>query len=130
MKTVTFRLAGIPPGLNTLSRGGKGWQRHAALKKDWTDRMRWEIRAARMAGSWDGVMFPQARLTVRFHFPTRVRHDPDNAAGAIKLFLDAFTQESVIADDDFGHIELLITQGAIHRPGYVEVVVEEREGPS
>ncbi|MDA8118475.1 MAG: hypothetical protein M0Z85_00155 [Gammaproteobacteria bacterium] len=126
MRTTTFRLPGIPPGQNTSTRGA-GWQRNAALKKEWGDKMRWEIRAARIQGQWDGRTFLRARITTRFHYPTRQRHDPDNAAGAVKLFLDAFTQECVIVDDDFAHIELLITAGPVHRPGYVDIIVEELE---
>lgn len=119
-----FYLPGVPKGLNPQSRAP--WQVNAREKEEWQAAMGWVIKAAKRR-TWDGQPFEYAVVTAIFHWPTRGRHDPDNAAAACKAINDALVEQGVLIDDDFDHIDLVLRQGTpVAKPGQVEVLVEER----
>ena len=121
-RRATFRVEAIHPSLNTWSRGNPF--KVAGLKKAHDHIAQAAIHQAKVHGAWDGQPFERARVTVRYHFPTAVRHDPDN--GAPKFFLDALVAGQVLTDDDFAHVpELTITSGERAKPGWTELIVEE-----
>ena len=128
-RVAVFRLPGIPPGQNRLMRvGPAGWRQAASWKRRW-EQIAWAaIHEARTTGAWDGAVFDPAVVRIRYHFPDRRRRDPDNYTAAAKLFLDPFVRAGVLADDSFGHIALLVVAaGTPARPGWTEVLVQERE---
>lgn len=119
-----FYLPGVPKGLNPQSRAP--WQVNAREKEEWQAAMGWVIKAAKRR-TWDGQPFEYAVVTAIFHWPTRGRHDPDNAAAACKAINDALVEQGVLIDDDFDHIDLVLRQGTpLAKYGQVEVLVEER----
>jgi crossover junction endodeoxyribonuclease RusA len=127
-RVACFRLPGIPPGQNRLTRvGPTGWRQAASWKRRW-EQIAWAaIHEARATGAWDGAVCDPAVVRIRFHFPDRRRRDPDNYTGAVKLFLDPFVRAGVITDDSFGHIALVVEAGPPARPPWTEVVIAGRQ---
>lgn len=122
MRQATFRLEAIHPSLNRWSRGNPF--KVAELKKIHDAFAAAAIHQARIHGAWDGRCFDRARVLVRYHFPTAVRHDPDNTTP--KFYLDQLVSSGVLVDDDFPHVpSLTITSGDLARPPWTEIIVEE-----
>lgn len=123
-RTATFRIEAVHPSLNVWSRSNPF--KVATLKKAHARFVFAAVHAAKMHGHWDGHPFQKALVTVRYHFPTRARHDPDNATP--KFYLDQLVASGVLADDDFTHLPVLtIVGGSVANPGWTEIVVEEQE---
>lgn len=112
-RRATFRIEAIHPSLNEWSRQHP--HKVARMKQEFGWFVRAAVQNAITRRTWDGQVFDHARLTVRYHFPTRQRRDPDNHSP--KFAADALINLGVLRDDDFDHIALQIERGDVARPG-------------
>ena len=106
----------IPPSNNKYIGRDQRWA-YQAEKQRW----HWLIVAA-LPGR-PAVPMERAKVQITYYFPTRGRRDPDNYAG--KMLLDPLVRLGVLADDSFGHIELVLVGRYDKDNPRTEIVVEE-----
>ena len=92
----------IPSSMNVYN-GRKNVWKYRKDKQDWKDLVMWIAKAA---GAPDKP-YQKAVVHITYFFPTKGRRDPDNYSG--KFILDGLTAAGVVADDSFGHIDLLLS---------------------
>lgn len=72
-------------------------------KKRWAELIRYFCRPG------PKKPLPSARVTLRYYFKTKARHDPDNYSG--KMILDGLVHAGILEDDSFSCIELVLQCG-------------------
>lgn len=92
----------IPKSLNAYAGRRNSWE-YRKDKAEWK-RLVWAV--CRATGQVPKKPFAKALVRIDYFFKDRRRHDPDNYAG--KMLLDGLTAAGVLADDDFGHIFLVL----------------------
>lgn len=117
MRYVKLVLNGIPPSINKFAGKENAWDyRHT--KQEWTNIVYMKSKAARLPKP-----FEKATVHLCYFFPDNRRHDPDNYAG--KFLLDGLTKARVIKDDDFKHINLIISGDIDRENPHTEIMVQE-----
>lgn len=95
----------IPPSLNRFAGRENSWGYRSA-KAAWTKLVYAMALRERRRKKLDGPPPEYADVEIRYFFPNKRRHDPDNYAG--KFLLDGLTKAGAIRDDDFEHIRLAL----------------------
>jgi Holliday junction resolvase RusA-like endonuclease len=57
----------------------------------------------------------RVRLTMRWVFPQRGRHDPDNLIATAKAVIDALVRKRLISDDSSEHLEIAPPEVVVER---------------
>lgn len=94
---VRYVIPAIPPSENAFKGRQNHWE-YRSLKKEWEQMVAVYCRPRQH--------FDKCKLTFRYYFPTRVRHDPNNYSG--QFLTDGLVKAGIITDDDFGHITLIL----------------------
>ena len=103
-KSLTITIPEIPPSNNKYMGKNKSHFIYHKDKEHWQELIYW---AAFGREKQDPLQ--RARVTLTYHFKTKVRRDPDNYSG--KFILDGLKAAGVIADDSFSNVELVIMAG-------------------
>lgn len=89
------------PGMNEViaaakGSGGRG-RAYAAMKADWTDRIFWLAKAAKLQ--------PVGPVVFEFTwFEATRKRDPDNVSAAKKFILDGLVKAGVLQGDGWAHV--------------------------
>jgi crossover junction endodeoxyribonuclease RusA len=115
----------IPPSWNTIMRLPKRGARYQITQGSESARIKQEVWAAILT-QHPGLgrpNYPRVTVTLRYHFPTTGRYDPDNYSG--KFLMDALVDCGIIIDDSFDVVRLLIERGERH-DGTTELIIAPR----
>lgn len=123
---VTFEIPGIPPSWNEIMRLPRVKRRSRGASQ-WAEGEEWKETVGNCAlflprDLWDdGVLpFPEAVVSLIYHFPDAGRRDPDNYSG--KFIMDGLVAARLIVDDSFACVDLVIMRGDDDPgTGFVEV---------
>jgi len=72
-----------------------------------------------------GGPLAQARLKVRFHYPTARRRDPDGLAGLAKPLIDELVEYGVLVDDNSDRLELQVSAQTLRGKTMTVIEIEE-----
>lgn len=97
-----YTIHGIPPSNNKYIGRTNRWEYQA-------EKRRWEELIQYLCSPKPKKPIKIARVTLRYYFKTKVRHDPDNYAG--KMILDGLVHAGILEDDSFSCIELVLQCG-------------------
>lgn len=96
---MTYIIDMIPPSNNKYI-GRTNYREYQNIKREW-------------AKIIDLLCHPKPKnpidkaiVQLTYYFPDRKRRDPDNYSG--KMVLDGLVKAGILADDSFGHIQLLL----------------------
>jgi Holliday junction resolvase RusA-like endonuclease len=114
--TYTYTLPKIPRSMNAYAGRQNCWEYR--IDKGYIGSL-----VASVAHPKPKVPIQQARVTLRYFFPTKARHDPDNYAG--KMILDGLVRAGVLQDDSFANVTLFLAGDVDPTNPRVEIAVEE-----
>lgn len=106
----------LPPSNNKYIGRNQRWAYQA-------EKQRWHWLVAAALTERPARPMERARVTITYFFPTKGRRDPDNYAG--KMLLDPLVRLGVLADDSFGHVELVLVGCYDKAEPRTEIEVEE-----
>ena len=93
----------IPPSNNKYM--GKSYNYHAYQneKKKWHELIKYSIKVEDRPKQ----PYEKAIVSIKYYFKNKIRRDPDNYSG--KMLLDPLVQESILKDDSFNNIKLILS---------------------
>lgn len=114
--TYRFVINEIPPSMNKYKGRSNIWEYRQ-------DKLRWEwLIAAKCKGVVKSPI-PKCVLELRYYFPTKIRHDPNNYDG--QFITDGLVKAKVIQDDSFDCIKLVLTGGYDKENPRTEIYITE-----
>ncbi len=117
MSEFRYVIDAVPPSNNEYIGQNKAFDYNKA-KREWAEIVAVYCRPVPQSP------IARARVSLIYHFPDKIRRDPDNYSG--KFILDGLTHAGIIQDDNFNVIELRILAGAVSKNPYTEVIVEDK----
>ena len=107
----------IPPSNNKFKGRQNHWE-YRDLKKRWEQLIFYKCRPRPKEPLENKV------VKIKYFFPTRIRHDPDNYNGV--FILDGLVKAGILKDDSFDCITLLLDGGYDKENPRTEITITER----